>query len=85
VVSHQVGISSGLARRVPSALGLFCGVLCKIHNFRSYLLRLKSLTIFCANDLHKLARRDGGEALTDSARTYGVSHTTIGRLTAAPA
>jgi DNA invertase Pin-like site-specific DNA recombinase len=32
-----------------------------------------------------IARRDAGEALTDIARTYGVSHTTIGRLTAAPA
>ena len=30
-----------------------------------------------------IARRDAGEALTDIARTYGVSHTTIGRLTAA--
>ena len=30
------------------------------------------------------ARRDAGEALTDIARTFGVSHTTIGRLTAAP-
>ena len=30
-----------------------------------------------------LARRDAGEALTDIARTFGVSHTTIGRLTAA--
>ena len=29
-----------------------------------------------------IARRDAGEALTDIARTYGVSHTTIGRLTA---
>jgi DNA invertase Pin-like site-specific DNA recombinase len=27
-----------------------------------------------------LARREAGEALTDIARTYGVSHTTIGRL-----
>jgi hypothetical protein len=26
-------------------------------------------------------RRDAGEALTDIARTYGVSHMTIGRLT----
>jgi DNA invertase Pin-like site-specific DNA recombinase len=32
-----------------------------------------------------IARRDAGEALTDIARTYGVSHTTIGRLTTAPA
>jgi DNA invertase Pin-like site-specific DNA recombinase len=32
-----------------------------------------------------IARRDAGEALTDIARTYGVSHTTIGRLTASPA
>ena len=32
-----------------------------------------------------IARRDAGEALTDIARTYGVSHNTIGRLTAAPA
>jgi len=32
-----------------------------------------------------IARRDAGEALTDIARTFGVSHTTIGRLTAAPA
>ena len=31
-----------------------------------------------------IARRDAGEALTDIARTYGVSHTTICRLTAAP-
>jgi DNA invertase Pin-like site-specific DNA recombinase len=31
-----------------------------------------------------IARRDAGEALTDMARTYGVSHTTIGRLTSAP-
>jgi DNA invertase Pin-like site-specific DNA recombinase len=30
-----------------------------------------------------IARRDAGEALTDIARTYGVSHTTIGRLTVA--
>ena len=29
-----------------------------------------------------LARREAGEALTDIARTYGVSHTTIGRLRA---
>jgi transposase len=27
-----------------------------------------------------IARRDAGEALTDIARTFGVSHTTIGRL-----
>ena len=27
-----------------------------------------------------LARRERGEALTDIARTFGVSHTTIGRL-----
>ena len=32
-----------------------------------------------------IARRDAGEVLTDIARTFGVSHTTIGRLTAAPA
>jgi helix-turn-helix resolvase-like protein len=32
-----------------------------------------------------IARRDAGEALTDIARTFGVSHTTIGRLTGAPA
>jgi DNA invertase Pin-like site-specific DNA recombinase len=32
-----------------------------------------------------IARRDAGETLTEIARTYGVSHTTIGRLTAAPA
>jgi DNA invertase Pin-like site-specific DNA recombinase len=32
-----------------------------------------------------IARRDAGEALTYIARTYGVSHTTIGRLTASPA
>ena len=31
-----------------------------------------------------IARRDAGEALTDIARTFGVSHTTISRLTAAP-
>jgi DNA invertase Pin-like site-specific DNA recombinase len=31
-----------------------------------------------------IARRDAGEALMDIARTYGVSHTTIGRLTATP-
>jgi hypothetical protein len=30
-----------------------------------------------------IARRDAGEALTDIARSFGVSHTTIGRLTAA--
>ena len=30
-----------------------------------------------------IARRDAGEALTDIARTYGVSHTTIRRLTSA--
>jgi DNA invertase Pin-like site-specific DNA recombinase len=30
-----------------------------------------------------VARRDAGEALTDIARTFGVSHTTIGRLTSA--
>src|SRR5450631_2040403 len=30
-----------------------------------------------------IARRDAGEALTDIARTFGVSHTTIGRLTSA--
>ena len=30
-----------------------------------------------------IARRDAGEALTDIARTFGASHTTIGRLTAA--
>jgi hypothetical protein len=29
----------------------------------------------------ELARREAGEALTDIARTFGVSHTTIGRLT----
>jgi hypothetical protein len=28
-----------------------------------------------------IARREAGEALTDIARTFGVSHTTIGRLT----
>jgi Helix-turn-helix domain of resolvase len=28
-----------------------------------------------------LARREAGEALTAIARTFGVSHTTIGRLT----
>jgi hypothetical protein len=27
-----------------------------------------------------LARREAGETLIDIARTYGVSHTTIGRL-----
>jgi DNA invertase Pin-like site-specific DNA recombinase len=31
-----------------------------------------------------IARRDRGETLMDIARTYGVSHTTIMRLTAAP-
>jgi hypothetical protein len=31
------------------------------------------------------ARRDAGEALSDIARTFGVSHTTIMRLTDAPA
>ena len=31
-----------------------------------------------------IARRDAGEALMDIARTFGVSHTTIGRLTSAP-
>jgi DNA invertase Pin-like site-specific DNA recombinase len=30
-----------------------------------------------------IARRDAGEPLVDIARTFGVSHTTIGRLTAA--
>jgi DNA invertase Pin-like site-specific DNA recombinase len=30
-----------------------------------------------------IARRDAGESLTDIARTYNVSHTTIGRLTMA--
>ena len=29
-----------------------------------------------------IARRDAGEALTDIARTFGVSHTTISRLRA---
>ena len=28
-----------------------------------------------------IKRRDAGEALAEIARTYGVSHTTIGRLT----
>jgi DNA invertase Pin-like site-specific DNA recombinase len=32
-----------------------------------------------------IARRDRGETLMDIARTYGVSHTTIMRLTSAPA
>ena len=32
-----------------------------------------------------IARRDAGEALTDIARTFGVSHTTIGRLVSAAA
>jgi DNA invertase Pin-like site-specific DNA recombinase len=31
-----------------------------------------------------IARRDAGEALMDIARTFAVSHTTIGRLTSAP-
>jgi hypothetical protein len=31
-----------------------------------------------------IERRDAGETLTDIARTSGVSHTTIMRLTAAP-
>jgi DNA invertase Pin-like site-specific DNA recombinase len=31
-----------------------------------------------------IERRDAGDTLTDIARTYGVSHTTIMRLTAAP-
>jgi hypothetical protein len=31
------------------------------------------------------ARRDAGEALTDIARTFGVNHTTIGRLGHGPA
>jgi DNA invertase Pin-like site-specific DNA recombinase len=31
-----------------------------------------------------IARREQGESLVDIARTFGVSHTTIGRLTAAP-
>lgn len=30
-----------------------------------------------------IVRPDAGEALTDIARTFGVGHTTIGRLTAA--
>ena len=34
--------------------------------------------------LEAIERRDAGETLTDIARTYGVSHTTIMRLTAAP-
>lgn len=32
-----------------------------------------------------IARRDAGESVTDIARSYGVSHTTISGLTAAPA
>jgi hypothetical protein len=32
-----------------------------------------------------IARREAGEALTDIARTFGVHHTTIGRLRAADA
>jgi DNA invertase Pin-like site-specific DNA recombinase len=31
-----------------------------------------------------IARRDAGESLTDIARTFGVSHTTISRLTSVP-
>lgn len=31
-----------------------------------------------------ITRRDAGETLTEIARTFRVSHTTIGRLTAAP-
>jgi DNA invertase Pin-like site-specific DNA recombinase len=31
-----------------------------------------------------IARRDKGETLSDIARTFGVSHTTIGRLVEAP-
>jgi hypothetical protein len=31
-----------------------------------------------------IARRDAGEPLVDIARTFGVSHTTIGRLVGAP-
>jgi len=31
-----------------------------------------------------IARLDGGETQSDIARTYGVSHTTIGRLVQAP-
>jgi DNA invertase Pin-like site-specific DNA recombinase len=34
--------------------------------------------------LEAITRRDKGETLTDIARTFGVSHTTIGRLVGAP-
>ena len=47
------------------------------------LVRLRLMTAHQKREV--IARRDAGEALADIARTFGVSHTTIGRLTAAPA
>jgi DNA invertase Pin-like site-specific DNA recombinase len=45
--------------------------------------RPSKLTTYQQNEAIK--RREAGEALVDIARSYGVSHTTISRLTAAPA
>ena len=47
------------------------------------LVRLRLMTAHQKRE--SIARRDAGETLADIARTFGVSHTTIGRLTAAPA
>lgn len=44
--------------------------------------RPSKLTTYQQNEAIK--RREAGEALVDIARSYGVSHTTISRLTAAP-
>jgi hypothetical protein len=46
--------------------------------------RLTSAAENPRGDLEAIERRDAGDTLTDIARTYGVSHTTIMRLTAAP-
>jgi hypothetical protein len=35
--------------------------------------------------LEAIKRRDAGETVADIGRSYGASHTTISRLTAAPA